>query len=100
MMEEALVRLTDALSGTPGAGAREQLIPLVRELINHDFNALVTLLYRVDVSEQKLRQQLQENPDADAAVLITDLIMERQYRKQQTRQQNPSPKDDTGEERW
>jgi Tfp pilus assembly protein PilF len=37
----------------------------------------VQLLYRIDVSEAKLKKVLHENPNEDAAHLIADLIMER-----------------------
>ena len=35
------------------------------------------LLYRIDVSEAKLKKVLHENPNEDAAGLIADLIIER-----------------------
>ena len=38
---------------------------------------MVQLLYRIDVSEGKLKKVLQENPNEDAAGLIADLIIER-----------------------
>ena len=38
---------------------------------------MVQLLYRIDVSEAKLKKVLHENPNEDAAHLIADLIIER-----------------------
>jgi len=60
---------------------RDQLIEYINHLLLHDFNGLVQVLYRVDVSEQKLKELLQKNPTTDAAVIITDLLIERQEEK-------------------
>jgi hypothetical protein len=80
----------------------DQLEALLAEKINNlirvDFNALVQLLYRVDVSESKLRQLLRANegPAAgdqgtggreDAGRTIARLVMERQWQKMETRRQ-------------
>jgi hypothetical protein len=57
----------------------------VNDMINGDFSALVRLLYRIDVSESKLRQLLQENTTMDADRTIARLILERQWQKIITR---------------
>ena len=53
------------------------LIEYINECIKHDFNQLVQLLYRIDVSEEKLKYILQLNPNEDAAKLIAAVIVER-----------------------
>ena len=53
------------------------LIAYINECIKHDFNKLVQLLYRIDVSEEKLKSILQLNPNEDAAKLISAVIIER-----------------------
>lgn len=53
------------------------LIAYINDCINHDFNKLVQLLYRIDVSEQKLKTILQSHPNEDAARLIAAVIIER-----------------------
>ena len=53
------------------------LIVFINECIQHDFNKLVQLLYRIDVSEEKLKYILQLNPNEDAAKLIAAVIIER-----------------------
>lgn len=53
------------------------LIAYINDCINHDFNKLVQLLYRIDVSENKLKTILQSNPTEDAAKLIAAVIIER-----------------------
>lgn len=57
--------------------SKEKLIDYLNEFINQDFSKVVQLLYRIDVSEAKLKKVLQENPNEDAAGLIADLIIER-----------------------
>jgi hypothetical protein len=53
------------------------LIAYINDCIQHDFNKLVQLLYRIDVSEEKLKYILQLNPNEDAAKLIAAVIIER-----------------------
>jgi predicted translin family RNA/ssDNA-binding protein len=78
-----------------------QLKEAVGHLIDKDFDALLQLLYRVDVSEEKLRRLLHEFPAADAAGIITNLLLERQLQKIKSRrdhaQRDESIPDD---ERW
>ena len=63
---------------------RELLLSLaayVNELIMTNFERLVQLLYRIDVSEEKLKKLLRQNPESDAGIIIADLIIERQKQK-------------------
>jgi hypothetical protein len=57
----------------------------INTLITADFNRLISLLYRIDVSETKLKQLLRENAGTDAGLLIARLILERQWQKIETR---------------
>ena len=57
--------------------APSDLIAYINDCINHDFNKLVQLLYRIDVAENKLKAILQSNPNEDAAKLIAAVIIER-----------------------
>ena len=59
---------------------RKQLIFVVNQLIQNDFNKLITILYRIDIDEQKLKTALFENP-APPAETIANLIIERQLQK-------------------
>jgi hypothetical protein len=54
-----------------------QLADFVNECIKSDFSRLVQLLYRIDVSEQKLKTILLANPNEDAGKLIAAIIVER-----------------------
>ncbi|MBM3415975.1 MAG: hypothetical protein FJY20_05920 [Bacteroidetes bacterium] len=80
---------------------RKQLAKHISYLINHDFEKLVFLVYRIDVSEVKLKQLLQENKEADAAGLIADLIIERQLQKIKSRREFNRRDNDIDEtEKW
>ena len=66
---------------------RGSLADYINHLIIHDFNKLVSLLYRVDVNEAKLKHLLKENPGSDAGNIIADMVIERQLQKLKSRQQ-------------
>ena len=73
----------------------------VNHLIQHDFQQLIFVLYRIDVSEQKLKLLLSQHPAEDAGKLIAAMIIERQMQKIETRQQYSKRGDDlTEEEKW
>ena len=64
----------------------EKLQQHINNLILHDFQKLVSLLYRIDINEEKLKYLLKENADRDAATIISDLIIERQKQKIKSRE--------------
>ena len=90
----------DLLPQTSLSVFKEKLAGYVNELINHDFDKLVHILYRLDVSEQKLKTTLASS-SIDAGLLIAQMIIERQLQKiqsrEQFRQQNSNISD---EEKW
>ncbi len=63
---------------------RQLLIQRIDELIHRDFEKLKWILYRIDVSEKKLNEALQ-NSEADAATVMADLIIQRQIEKAESR---------------
>lgn len=72
----------------PGFAAdRQLLVAKVNELILKDFEKLVSILYRIDVSEAKINMLLKEFPNADAAETIVNLMLEREAEKIKSRQQ-------------
>ena len=79
---------------------RDQLIEYINHLLLHDFNGLVQVLYRVDVSEQKLKELLQKNPTTDAAVIITDLLIERQEEKIKLKNSFKTNNNISDDDRW
>ena len=76
----------------------------INDLIEHDFQKLISLLYRVDVPENKLRQMLRDNPGEDAGKIIASLMIERLLQKIRSREEHRSkPSGFTGEpgmEEW
>jgi len=85
----------------PESNWKIRLIDEIRHLLEHDFHKLISILYRMDVSEQKLRGLLQAQPDTDAAELIAGLMLERVAQRQHTKEsfKQPKPEDDS-EEKW
>ena len=79
---------------------KEQLSSHINFLIQSDLQKLVSILYRVDVDEAKLKHLLKENPDFDAANIITDLIIERQLQKIRSRQEYRPGENISGDEKW
>ena len=72
----------------------------INDLINNDFPKLVSVLYRMDVNETKLKQLLNENPGTDAGVIIASLMIERQEQKIRSRQAHKPDKNISDEEKW
>jgi len=101
-VREALRKEYGLLSpATVFAEWRQQLITEISHLIQSDFNRLISSLYRLDVSETKLKTLLQQNPAGDAAIIITDLIIERQLQKIKSRRQFSRRDDNINEEdKW
>lgn len=82
---------------------RQYIIKHINDLINKDFPYLMFILYRIDISEEKIKTLLQQNKDGYAAEIITDLIIERQKQKALSRQQFKSQQnvvDDNECEAW
>ncbi|MGE5107823.1 MAG: hypothetical protein ACM3H8_09785 [Sphingobacteriales bacterium] len=78
----------------------EKLSAYINHLINHDFQQLVFILYRVDINEAKLKHLLQENPGENAGKIIAHLIIDRQLQKITSRREFKSVKDIPDDEKW
>lgn len=83
-----------------GRAFYKALCEKVGEMINNDFSKLVQLLYRMDVSEEKLRNLLLHKPDQDAATLIAELMIERQLQKIKSRKENKRTGNIPEEDAW
>lgn len=57
---------------------------VVEDLLSRDFNTLLNTLYRIDVSEVKLKRVLAEGHE-DLASIITEMILKRELQKVETR---------------
>jgi hypothetical protein len=77
-----------------------ELAAAINRLIQTDFTALVNILYRLDVSEARLKQVLAEQPGTNAGELIASLMVERHLEKIRTRAQFRKQDDIPDDEKW
>lgn len=77
-----------------------QLAAAVNHLIQKDFSGLVHILYRLDVSEARLKGVLQEQAGKDAGELIATMMVERQLEKMRMRSQFRNPNNIPDDEKW
>ena len=78
----------------------QRLSEFVKHLIQINFQKLVLILYRVDVSEKKLKQLLASESGEDAATIIASLIIEREIQKINSRNLFSHKNDICDEEKW
>ena len=64
------------------------LCSYIENLVNHNFERLISMLYGLDVNETQLRKVLKENSGTDAGKIIATLIIERQIQKIHSRKMN------------
>jgi hypothetical protein len=79
---------------------QEKLAAFINNLINTNFERLISLLYRIDISEAKLKSLLHNSPGKNAGDIIAALIIERQLQKIKLRQQNGRNNTMSEEEKW
>lgn len=98
---EKIIDVTTSIQPASFDKVRLKLISLINELINKDFDALVQLLYRIDVSEKKIRAVLAQNRETDSAGILADLIIERQLQKIESRKHfSKRSRSESEEEKW
>jgi len=105
MNEELITAINKEMAiGLPGKINLDELIEkltqYINHLIQHDFEKLVALLYRIDINETKLKELLQRYSDKDSGGIIAQLIIERQLEKIKSRQQFNSKDNISEEEKW
>lgn len=57
------------------------LVNAVEHLIRFDFNKLLTILYRRDIDENKLKERLAAQSEVPASFIIAQLLIEREEQK-------------------
>jgi hypothetical protein len=73
-------------SGIPDRDTiREKLAILIAHLMESNFEKLCQAMYRLDVSEAKFDQVMQEKPAGEIPYAIADLVIEREMQKVRTR---------------
>ncbi len=100
-MQTSLQLVAEQLQLAPTNNLYEKVKAAVNDLMLHDMDRLISILYRMDVSEAKIKSALEQNVGKDAAELIVGLMIERLDQKQKSRQQfNNRDNDISEEERW
>lgn len=70
-------------------------------LIINNFSLLISVLYRLDISEKKLKQLLQQSTSVTAGDIIAEMIIERQLQKIASRKAfKNNPPDIPEDEKW
>jgi hypothetical protein len=77
-----------------------QLATLIEQLLQNDFPRLINILYRLDVDEQQLKNELKNNLQTNASQVIAKLIVERQIQKLATRKNLDKREDIPDHEKW
>lgn len=90
--EQELLKLEDLTA--------EQMASFINDLIDKDFARLVQILYRLDVSEDKLKSVLLEHPTGDAGNMIAILIMERIAQREKAKELFKQEGDIPEDEKW
>jgi hypothetical protein len=102
--ETALQLSADAALAIQPDITYEQLVTLLAEkledLISNNFQQFVLLLYKIDVSENKVREIFGPDVSADAYYKLAAIMIERQKQKIISRKATKKPDDDDGEEKW
>ncbi|MES2331514.1 MAG: hypothetical protein V4539_18055 [Bacteroidota bacterium] len=90
--EQELLKLEDLTA--------EQMASFINDLIDKDFSRLVQILYRLDVSEDKLKSVLLEHPTSDAGNMIAALILERIAQREKAKELFKQEGDIPEDEKW
>jgi hypothetical protein len=80
------------------------LAAVINQMILHQYDRLIQLLYRMDIDEKKLKTLLQDHPKTDAGRIMAALVIEREQQKIASREANKfkgnEAEDVEGTERW
>ncbi len=79
-----LAGITIEFSGNPASAYSEllsQVLPALRYLYNENRNAFMSLLYRIDVEEKKVKQLAAGLDEINFYVKLTELVIEREFMK-------------------
>jgi hypothetical protein len=72
----------------------------INHLISNDFNKLIAILYRLDVSEEQVHKLLKQQPNELASDPISQLIIERQQKKKQMKATFEKDENIPEDEKW
>lgn len=63
----------------------EKLSLLIAYLMEHDMHRLLNAMYRLDVSEARFHEAMQSSSKEEAAISVTNLVLDREMQKVKTR---------------
>lgn len=95
----AQIAIENGLQWHPGAGL-ESLGGLINQMINEDFNRLISILYRMDINEHQLKHLLAENNNTNAGLVIAHMMIERYAKKIADRKLFFGNNSGSEEEKW
>lgn len=73
------------LASTNQTDIRKLLTQKIEELLQHDLSKLMNILYRIDVSEEKVKTAFQQQEFFQIAAQLSDLVIQRQQQKMKYR---------------
>jgi len=79
---------------------KQDLVNAINYLIEEDFHALIQVLYRLDIDEKLLKQTLHDNKEEDAGLMIAEMIIQRQVKKEEFKKQFKQQNDIADEDKW
>jgi len=79
---------------------KKALSDILNGLITNDFSRLISILYRLDISEKKLKELLKNSINISAGDIIAKMIIERQTEKIKTRKLFLDNDSFCDEEKW
>ena len=79
---------------------KKEISVRINNLITNNFSFLISLFYRLDISEIKLKQALNSAGSNPAGDIIADIIIERQLQKIKSRKSFPKKDGISEEEKW
>lgn len=99
---EQLQKVDESAGNTDSYQQLQQELAIhINDLINENFSLLISILYRLDISEQKIKMFLRQSNNSTAADIISGLIIERQLQKMASKKASRNTQSDiSDDERW
>jgi|GEM_PF-302534 len=69
------------------ASFKQTLTDIIAFLIDHNFEKLLWILYRIDVDEEKAKSLLSKHIPEEAPAILAELILQRQLKKEEFKKQ-------------
>lgn len=66
---------------------RSKLTEIIAYLMDHNFEKLLWILYRIDVDEEKAKSLLSKHLPSEAPAVLADLIILRQLKKEELKRE-------------